>query len=147
MKPSGRSLLGVSEYWDYAAPEGRLYFVSNKTWKAAERRVAARFGAKRTGPTGRDDNDFIHPLIAPEIKYRKTLPAWALQCLEQARAGRSAGGKTPVTILLGRGMRVTDALVVMTMRDFEDLWGPLQTGRWQTAVSSFYPKDAGGGNE
>ncbi len=98
----------------------------SKTWKAAELRVAKRFGTTRTGPTGRDDNDLHHKYLAIEIKYRKSLPAWALACLEQARAGRSAGGKTPITIMLGRGMRVTDGLVVMTVMDFEDLWGRLE---------------------
>ncbi len=98
----------------------------SKTWKSAELRVAKRFGTTRTGPTGRDDNDISHPLLAVEVKYRKRLPAWAMSCLAQARAGRSAGGKTPVTILLGRGMRVTDGLVVMTVMNFEDLWGRLE---------------------
>ncbi len=100
----------------------------SKTWKSAELRVAKRFGTTRTGPTGRDDNDIAHPLLAVEVKYRKSLPAWALTCLAQARAGRTASGKTPITILLGRGMRVTDGLVVMTVRDFEDLWGRLEKG-------------------
>lgn len=96
------------------------------TWKAAERRVAKVFGGQRTGPTGRDDNDITHPLLAIEVKYRRSLPAWALQCLQQARSGRTAAGKTPVTILLGRGLRVQDGLLVLTVRDFEELFGALR---------------------
>ena len=95
-------------------------------WKAAERRVARVFGGQRTGPTGRDDNDITHPLLAIEVKYRKTLPAWALACLQQARTGRSATGKTPVSILLGRGMRVGDGLLVLRVADFEERFGQVE---------------------
>lgn len=95
-------------------------------WKHAERRVAKAFGTRRTGPTGRDDNDLEHALLAIEIKYRASLPAWALACLAQARAGRTAGGKTPIVILVGRGMRIGDGLVVLTMRDFQDLFGRIE---------------------
>lgn len=96
-------------------------------WKAAERRIARLFGGQRTGPTGRDDNDITHPLLAVEVKYRRSLPKWALECLQQARSGRSAAGKTPVTVMLGRGMRVGDGLLVVRVADFEELFGELQS--------------------
>lgn len=96
------------------------------TWKRRERQVAAILGGKRTGPTGRDDVDVQHPLVAVEVKARKALPVWAMQCLEQARSARSAGGKPPIAVLIGRGMRIDDGLVVITVRDFRDLFGPIQ---------------------
>jgi len=103
--------------------------MAERKWKVAERRVAAVFGAKRTGPTGKDDSDVIHPLLAIEVKYRAGLPAWALECLQQARTGRTAGGKTPITILLAKQMNVRDGLVVMTVREFEELWGPFNKAK------------------
>jgi hypothetical protein len=96
-------------------------------WKHAERRVAKAFGTTRTGPTGRDDSDLTHPIAAIEVKYRKALPAWALACLEQARTGRTAAGKVPMVVMLGRGMRITDGLVVMRVADFQELFGEIQT--------------------
>lgn len=98
----------------------------DKAWKAAERRLARQFETQRTGPTGKDDNDLAHPLLAIECKYRKKLPTWALQCLAQARCGRTAAGKVPVTILLGKFMRVTDGLVVMRVSDFQELFGAIR---------------------
>jgi hypothetical protein len=102
-------------------------------WKKAEERVGKLFGGQRTGPTGRDDSDVTHALLAIEVKYRKDLPAWALECLEQARSGRTAGGKIPTVILLGRLMRLTDGLVVMRVADFQDLFGKIQTNEADTA--------------
>ena len=99
----------------------------SKAWKSAEMRVARLFGSERTGPTGRDDNDFIHALIAPEVKYRKSLPFWALTCLEQARTAKSAAGKVPCVFMLQRGMRLRDGLVVMTIRNFEQLYGRIDS--------------------
>lgn len=95
-----------------------------KNWKRAETRAAKAFGsARRRGPTGRDDNDFEHPLVSPEVKYRTNLPKLLLGPLEQARAARSAVGKIPVTIFLGRRMRIGDGLLVIRVADFIELYG------------------------
>lgn len=101
--------------------------MTDRAWKRGERQVAKLFDTTRTGPTGKDDNDIVHPLLAIEVKYRKNLPTWALECLEQARTGRSAAGKTPVTIMLGRGMRVKDGILSMRVADFMELWGPISS--------------------
>lgn len=98
----------------------------DKPWKHAERRVAAAFGSKRRGPTGRDDSDIHHALLSIEVKYRKHLPVFLLACLEQARSARSATGKIPVSILLGRGMRIKDGLLVIRVADFTQLFGEIQ---------------------
>ncbi len=103
--------------------------MTDKTWKAAERRVAKAFGSTRTGPTGKDDSDVTHPLLAIECKYRSSLPAWATDCLAQARAGRNAAGKIPTVILLGKFMRITDGLVVMRVADFQELFGKIEQKR------------------
>lgn len=97
-----------------------------KSWKRAETRAAKAFGAaRRRGPTGRDDNDFEHALISPEVKYRKALPKFLIACLEQARTARSCAGKIPVTIFLAHRMRVSDGLIVMRVSDFQELYGTI----------------------
>ena len=97
---------------------------TQKRWKVAEREIARQMGANgRRGPTGRDDNDFEHALLSPEVKYRKELPKFLLACLEQARAARSAAGKIPCTIIVARRMRIRDGLIVMRLRDFQELHG------------------------
>lgn len=90
----------------------------DKTWKAVERRVAARFHSVRSGPLGKRDTDVLHPLFAIEIKHRKRLPQWALDCLQQARDGKTATGKLPLTVMAGKGMATDDYLVTMRLADF-----------------------------
>ena len=93
-----------------------------KTWKSAELRLAKALGTERTGPTGRDDNDVKHPYLAVECKYRQKLPKWALDCLEQARTGKTAAGKLPIVVLLEKRMSLEDGIVVLRFADFMDLW-------------------------
>jgi hypothetical protein len=112
-----------------------------KAWKRAELRVAKLFGTTRTGPTGRDDNDIKHALLAVEVKRRKALPKWALDCLEQARTGRNAAGKTPVVIMFGERMRTRDALLFMTVGSFEELWGPLHEKQDESGPDGAREKD------
>ena len=85
--------------------------------KCAERRVAKFLGTTRWGPTGLNTNDIKHDRLAVEIKYRSKLPAWALTCLDQARTAQTAIGKIPVVILLAKGMKAKDGIVVMQMND------------------------------
>lgn len=90
----------------------------DKTWKAVERRVAAKFHSVRSGPLGKRDTDVLHPFFAIEIKHRKRLPKWALDCLQQARDGKTATGKLPITVMAGKGMDTNDYLVVTRLADF-----------------------------
>lgn len=101
---------------------------TNPAWKKRERSISRIFGGKRNGATGHRDNDIDHPLFAIEVKYRKELPRWALDCLNQAKGARNASDKIPMAILIGRYMRVTDGLVVMRCQDFQDLCGRIDSG-------------------
>lgn len=96
---------------------------SNPAWKKRERAAARALGGTRTGVTGHRDNDISHPLFAAEVKYRKKLPQWALDCLDQAKGARNATDKIPIAILIGRYMRITDGLVVMRFADFQNICG------------------------
>ena len=86
------------------------------TWKHAEREVAKRLGARRSGPTGEAQPDIVTDRLAVEVKHRKRLPAWILHALAQAEAG--ADGRLPLAVLHERGQRYDDALVIMRLSDF-----------------------------
>lgn len=89
----------------------------DKTWKAAERRVARRFGSQRTGPAGRNLPDIITGDLSIEVKTRKALPAWLHEALAQAE--RNAQPETlPVVVLHQVGDRYDDDVVVMSMKSF-----------------------------
>jgi hypothetical protein len=102
--------------------------VSDKRWKRRERQVAKVFGGKRVGPAGFNTADVTHPLLSISVKSRKALPAWAMACLEEARGFRDSNGKAPAVILIGKGMRIRDGILVMRLGDFEQLHGAISQG-------------------
>lgn len=77
--------------------------MSDKTWKAAERRIAASFGALRqigSGSLGRDDrssSDSTHEVLYIEAKYRKRHTAIALHDDTAKKAKKEK--KIPVVVL------------------------------------------------
>lgn len=88
------------------------------TWKATERRVAAIVGGKRLG-CGVDRADVrAGDWLVAEVKHRQSIPAWLKDAIGQARRYATAG-QLPVAILHEAGARMTDALVVMTLADFQ----------------------------
>ena len=74
----------------------------DRTWKAAERRIAAMLGGLRVGPSGTNTPDVTTSILAVEVKTRKSLPAWLKNALDQAE--RNAGGKLPVVVLHEKGV-------------------------------------------
>jgi hypothetical protein len=99
--------------------------MKTSAWKHAERRVARALGGSRVGPSGFNTADVTHPLCSVSVKYRKNLPAWALDCLDEARGFKGAGGKVALLVMLEKGMRIQDGLVVMRVAEFEQLYGAL----------------------
>lgn len=100
-------------------------------WKRTERRVAAVLGggAKRVPVTGRqrgDVPDIAHPLFCPEVKHRKTIPAWLHDAMAQARAAMR-GGQLPIVVLHQHGARHADDLVVIRLADFVAYFGEIET--------------------
>lgn len=87
--------------------------------------MAKRIGGQRVGPSGEDTCDVTHPLLAIEVKYRTRLPVWAIQCLDQARQSRGIGYRVPAVVMVQKKMRARDALVVLRLSDFEQLFGPV----------------------
>jgi hypothetical protein len=50
--------------------------MTDKCWKAAERRIATLLGGKRVPVNGRgDEPDVAHPWLAIEVKHRASLPS------------------------------------------------------------------------
>jgi len=80
---------------------------SRSTWKASERRIAAKFGTKRTplsgGNSGHTRSDTLHPRLFVEAKLRPTHSAVTLWrgTAELAKLE----GKTPVVCLTEKGKK------------------------------------------
>ena len=82
--------------------------------KACERAVAKRVGGRRVGLMGKDD--VLHPVWSLEIKSRARFAPerW----LEQAERN-APPGKTPAVIVHVHFKRLSNAIVMMRLRDFE----------------------------
>jgi hypothetical protein len=97
--------------------------MTEKSWKYAERRIAALLGGRRVPVSGRsrgDAPDVEHDLLAVEVKSRNTFPAWLEDALKQAEAS-ARDGQLPVAILHGRRRRYGDALVVLRVSELAKL--------------------------
>jgi hypothetical protein len=90
----------------------------NKTWKASERQIAARFGSKRTGPQGKAVPDIITGRYSIEVKTRKAFPAWLHEAMAQSRRN-AVDGTEPIVVLHQIGQRYDDDLVVMSLKMFQ----------------------------
>ena len=101
--------------------------MTDKTWKQAEREVAARIGGVRTAnyALGLRTPDCESDWLSVELKHRKTLPGWLLDALDQAETNASAG-TLAVAVLHQAGQRYDDALVVLRLSDFVDWFGESQ---------------------
>jgi hypothetical protein len=103
--------------------------VADKVWKAAERAVARLLGGRRTplsGAAGGADVDA--GWCSVEVKSRKRLPQWLTGALIQARRA-ARPGQLAVVVLHELGRQHREDLVVLTLSDFVDWFGPLaETG-------------------
>ncbi len=99
--------------------------MSERAWKRTEREIAGVLGGKRVPITGRsrgDVPDVAHFWLSVEVKSRRTLPAWLLDAVSQARAA-AAEHQLPVAILHEQGARHNSDLVVMRLSDFREWFG------------------------
>lgn len=93
--------------------------MTDKAWKATERRIARLVGGRRIGATGKATPDVISPWLVIEVKHRRVLPSWLASAVEQARQN-AADTKLGIAVLHQAGERGDGDLVVMTMRDFRE---------------------------
>lgn len=99
--------------------------MTERRWKATERRIAALLGGQRVPVSGRgrgDQPDVRHPWLSIECKDRAALPAWLLDALAQAEASASPD-QLPLAVLHAAGRRHADALVVLRLGAFVDWFG------------------------
>jgi len=96
--------------------------MSDKTWKAVERCIAARLGGKRIGCTGKATADVVNDWLTIEVKTRKALPAWLLDAVNQA-AQASSDGRLAIVVLHQVGKHHNNDIVAMRLSDFEQWFG------------------------
>lgn len=91
------------------------------TWKAVERRIAARLGGERVPVTDKRSNaDVVSDTLAVEVKHRKTLPKWLHKAMKQA-TDAATDEQLPIAVLHQLGQNSDNDFVVMRLADFEKL--------------------------
>lgn len=98
--------------------------MADKAWKAAERRVAKYVSGERVPITGRqrgDAPDIEHRWLSIELKYRKNLPAWFKDAMNQAELSARTR-QLPVVIMIEKGQPVGEAFIMCKLKDFKDHW-------------------------
>jgi len=98
--------------------------MSDKRWKAVERRVAKKLGCERIPVTGdRDGADLSNSLFAVQVKSRRTLPAWLWTWLAGITGTAARHDKVGVLVLHQPGHELDDAVVCVRFKDWTDLHG------------------------
>ncbi len=94
----------------------------DKTWKAAERKIAALLGGIRIPLLGRKGSDLDTPVFFVEVKHRKSIaPYLWTEFLAQILAGAREAGETekiPAVVIHRPGLRYEDALVCFRAGDY-----------------------------
>jgi len=93
--------------------------MSDKNWKAQERRIAKLFGTTRTPLSGSNSggtqSDTLHPRLYIEMKSRKHLPKWFTKTVDDTKAKAMKENKTPLTVFHQKGC--CDDYVVLNISD------------------------------
>ena len=98
--------------------------MTEKVWKAVERRIAKFIGGVRVPVSGRqrgDAPDIEHNWLSIEVKYRKKLPEWLHDAMDQAvKSARLR--QLPCVFLAERGKRVEDYYMIVRLGDAKEWW-------------------------
>ena len=98
--------------------------MSDKGWKAAERRMARDVGCERIPVTGeRNGADFVDGVACYQLKVRRAIPGWLWEWLVGIQANAQRSGKAGVLVLKKPRQRDEEAVVVLSWRDWCDLHG------------------------
>lgn len=98
----------------------------DKSWKAFERRVAKRMGGERIPVTGeREGADVVGGPFVYQCKLRRGMPAYLKGWLRGivGAAARSEREATGVVVWKEPNGRDDDAVVVLRLKDWQDLHG------------------------
>lgn len=103
--------------------------MSDRAWKATERRTAAILGGHRTGVSRQRESAGVPDVdagwIVAEVKHRKALPVWIHNAMAQARAA-ARSNQLPIAVLHEAGQRHADNLVLLRLADFRDWFGNVE---------------------
>ena len=96
--------------------------MADKSWKAFERRVAKRVGGKRIPVTGeREGADVVAGQFCYQAKLRRGMPSYLREWLRGITAAGERCGATGVVVWKMPGARDDDAVVVLRLKDWQDL--------------------------
>jgi hypothetical protein len=101
--------------------------VSDKTWKAFERRCARRMGVERIPVTGidRDGADFENAMFCVQAKLRRGMPGYLRDWLDGICGVAKRSDRIGLVVWRepGRGKTDDDAVVLIKWRDWVALHG------------------------
>ena len=96
----------------------------DKSWKAFERRIAARVGGKRLACTGEKDGvDVDAGPFVYQCKLRRGLPSYLRDWLRGIVEAGERKGATGILVWKQPGERVDDSVVILKLRDWQDWHG------------------------
>jgi len=105
--------------------------VTEKRWKAQERRIARLLNCKRNLNSGEAGPDLENAALAVQVKDRKDLPQWMQTALLQIR---SQADKERLGIVVLTTPATSRAMVLMDLDDYRD-WHVGIPGREETAYN------------
>jgi hypothetical protein len=101
--------------------------MSDKSWKAFERRMARDVGTERIPVTGeRAGADCTNRLFCFQFKLRRVFPDYLWTWLDGIVGRAATSGKVGVLVIKKPHQRDSDALVVVRWRDWVDLHGAVE---------------------
>ena len=98
--------------------------MADKSWKAFERRIAKRMGGRRIPCTGEKAGvDVDAGPFQYQCKLRKGVPAYLRDWLSGIVEAGARRGSVGVVVWKAPNARDDDAVVLLRLRDWEDLHG------------------------
>lgn len=98
--------------------------MTDKTWKAVERRLARDVGTERVGPSDETGGpDFIAGPVCFQAKSGYRPPAYLLQWLDGIRCAAEFRRLLGAVVWKAKGAHDADALVFMRWGDWVQLFG------------------------
>lgn len=102
--------------------------MTDRAWKAAERRTAKLLGGRRIPVTGIDRHgaDVVTPLFHIQNKHGRNRPSYLDDWLSGICGTARDAEKIGLVVWSSKGEKQADAIVMMRLADFVSLHGPMQ---------------------
>ena len=98
--------------------------MTDKSWKAFERRVAKMFNGKHIPVTGeRNGADVGNAMFGYQVKLGRKCPAYLREWLSGIVENAELTGRVGVVVWKPKHARDEDALVILRAKDWRDLHG------------------------